>query len=167
MWTLCTWQPQGREPYFFNFPAPEVMSSRFRPMQVSVCFGLWHFLNVQAAVEQGVAAAEGGAAGFTAADCASSLEDMQVKLITYTGCSFSYIYCWCNVNCTPISCSSSIPQILDCELSWLLSRSLSGKFNQLSVSTVGHDTCFAFAQENGALFVSFCRYFSMSSVKQD
>ena len=54
---------------------------------------------------QGVAAAEGGAAGFAAANCASSPGDMQVKIITYTEFSFSYIYCRCDVN------SSSIPQI--------------------------------------------------------
>ena len=66
---------------------------------------LLHFPIVQDAVGQGVAAVEGGAAGFAAANCASSPGDMQVKIITYTEFSFSYIYCRCNVN------SSSIPQI--------------------------------------------------------
>ena len=47
---------------------------------------------------QVVAAAEGGAARFAAADCASSPGDLQVKIITYTEFSFSYIYCRCNVN---------------------------------------------------------------------
>ena len=46
--------------------------------QLLMCYGLRHFLTLQAAVKQEVAAAEGGAAGFATADCASSPGDMQV-----------------------------------------------------------------------------------------
>ena len=51
--------------------------------QLRMCYGLRHFLIVQA-VEQGLAAAEGGVTGLAVVDGVSSLGNMQVKTITHT-----------------------------------------------------------------------------------